>query len=148
MMKIFSLMMLAFLIMTLSNCSDKKININPNKPNELISWPMDWSLYLNQKVTIEGTAVDAKLGAQLLGQGPEIWIDGLDSWPEGFYLGGRQGKLLRVTGIVIERNDLPVFVSDEKEAQKTGIPVNKESDLEKARKRFLLKDAKWEVISK
>lgn len=148
MMKIFFLAMLTILVMTFGNCSDKKINLNPSKPSELISWPKDWSLYLNQKVTIEGTAVDAKLGAQLLGSGPEIWIDGLDAWPAGFYLGGRQGKLLYVTGIVIERSDLPVFVAKEGEIQKTGIPVNKESDLAQASKRFLLKDAHWEIVKK
>ncbi|KAF0249900.1 MAG: hypothetical protein FD167_696 [bacterium] len=145
-MKIFFLTMLIILIMTSGNCSDKKINLNPSKSNQLISWPLDWSLYLNKKVTIKGTAVDSKLGALLLGQGSEIWIDGLDAWPAGFYLGGRQGKLLQVTGIVIERNDLPVFVPKEGEQPKAGIPVNKESDLTQTSKRFLRKDANWEII--
>lgn len=148
MMKIFSLMMLAFLIMTFSNCSDKKVNINPSKPSGLISWPLDWSIYLNQKVTVEGIAVDSKLGAQLLGDGADIFIDGLDSWPTGFYLGGRKGKRLYVTGTVIERSDLPAFAPTQNEVPKAGIPVNKDSDLEKARKRFLLKDAMWEIVSK
>jgi hypothetical protein len=148
MMKIFSLMMLIFLFMTFNNCSGKKININPTKPAQLISWPTNWALYLNQKVTIEGVAVDSKLGAQLIGEGADIWIDGLDYWPTGFYLGGRQGKHLRVTGIVIERNDLPIFVPGENTEQKGGIPVKKEADLEKAKKRFLLKDASWEIINK
>ncbi len=145
-MKIFFLTMLTILIMTSGNCSDKKINLNPSKSNQLISWPLDWSLYLNKKITVKGTAVDAKLGALLLGQGTEIWIDGLDAWPVGFYLGGRQGKLLHVTGIVIERNDLPVFVPKEGEQPKSGIALSKESDLTKTSKRFLLKDASWEII--
>lgn len=148
MMKIFSIMMLIFLFMTFNGCSGKKINVNPNKSGQLISWPTDWALYLNQKVMVEGTAVDSKLGAQLLGTGANIWIDGLDSWPSGFYLGGQQGKRLRVVGIVIERSDLPVFVSSENTEQKGGIPVTKQADLEKAKKRFLLKNASWEIIDK
>ncbi|MBI4852911.1 MAG: hypothetical protein HY819_14040 [Acidobacteria bacterium] len=150
MIKILSLIILTLFVMTFINCSDKKINLNPsaNKENVLISWPSDWTPYLNKKVVLEGIAIDSKLGAQLLGKDNSIWIDGLDSWPKGFYQGGSQGKLLHVTGIVIERSDLPVFVPKEGEPQKTGIPVSQESDIPKAQKRFLLKDASWETIDK
>ncbi len=73
-------------------------------------WPTDWSVHVGKLVTIEGVAIDQKLGATLTGEGEPIFIDGIDGWPDGFYLGGDRGKRVRVTGMVIERHDLPVFI--------------------------------------
>jgi hypothetical protein len=115
------------------------------RSGEVQPWPKDWSVLLGRSVTIEGTAVNAKLGALLLGEG-EIWIDGLDGWPEGFYLGGDKGKRVRVTGIVIEKHDLPVFVPKPGELPRTGMPVPEGTDLNEASQRFLLKDARWTLI--
>lgn len=109
-------------------------------------WPKDWSALLGQTVTLEGTAADAKCGAMLVGETGMIWIDGLDGWPVGFYDGGTQGKRLRVTGTVIERDDLPVFVQKPGEAVPAGIAVHSEAELQKAKWRFLLKDARWTVV--
>lgn len=145
-MKLLFISLIAVLAMSLSNCANNKPVNNINSGASLIAWPMNWANYLNKEITVEGTAVDAKLGALLIGDGPDIWIDNLDAWPTGFYLSGRQGKKLRVTGLVIEKDDLPVFVPKETESPKAGIPVDKESDLEKMKKRFLLKDAKWIVL--
>jgi hypothetical protein len=112
-----------------------------------MAWPKDWSKHLGQTVTLEGTAANAKLGALLLaGDGESIWIDGLDQWPEGFYSGGSKGKRVRVTGTVIKRDDMPVFVQKPGEPLREGIPVQSEEELEKAKWRFLLKDAKWTVL--
>ncbi len=79
---------------------------------------------------------------------PVIYIDGLDSWPDGFYLGGDNGKRVRVTGTIIKRSDLPVYIEDKNEPIKQGIPVPPGSDLKKMSQRFLLKDAKWVVLDK
>ncbi len=147
-MKLIYVIYIAIFAMSFFGCSNNKPITKINKSDQLILWPKDWSIYLNQKVMVEGTAVNAKLGAMLIGEGPEIWIDALDAWPEGFYLGGREGKKLRVTGIVIERTDLPAFVTQEGQEQKSGIPVKNNTDLEKAQKRFLLKDATWVVVEK
>jgi len=66
---------------------------------------------LGQLVTVEGVAQDAKLGAMLLiGGSRTIWIDSLDAWPPE-----ARGKRVRVTGKLIERSDLPVFVQREGE---------------------------------
>ncbi len=111
-----------------------------------MAWPKDWSGHVGQTVTLEGRAVDAKIGALLQGQGGAIWIDGLDSWPEGFYSGGDQGKRLRVTGTVIKKDDLPVIVQKPGELPRAGIPVQSEEELERAKWRYLLKDAKWTVL--
>lgn len=92
------------------------------------AWPKDWSGHIGQTVTLEGTAANVKLGAFLQGRDGEIWIDGLDSWPEGFYSGGDQGKRLRVIGMVIKKDDLPVFVQKPGELPREGIPVASEKD--------------------
>jgi hypothetical protein len=70
-----------------------------------------------------------------------IWIDGLDAWPAGL-----RGKRVRVTGKVIERADLPVFVHRDDEPEMAGMPVPPGTDLEKARRRFLLTEARWNVV--
>jgi hypothetical protein len=111
-----------------------------------MAWPKEWSGSVGQRVTLEGTAGNAKLGALLQGEGNSIWIDGLDSWPEGFYSGDDRGKRLRVSGTVITRDDLPVFVQKLGELPQAGIPVSSEEEREKAKWRFLLKDVNWTVL--
>lgn len=106
-------------------------------------WPEDWSVLVGQTVTLEGKAVNAKLGAMLQGEGQSIWIDGVDSWPSGYYQGGDQGKKLHVTGTVIKKGDLPVFVQKPGDPIRSGMPVASEDEAERARWRYLLKDAKW-----
>jgi hypothetical protein len=65
---------------------------------------------------------------------------------DGYYLGGEQGKRVRVTGTVIERHNLPVFIPRKDELPVQGIPVPEGTDLHKASRRFLLQDAKWVVV--
>jgi hypothetical protein len=107
------------------------------------AWPSDWHPLLGQQVTVDGIAANAKLGATLLHDGASIWIDGVESWPEGFYRGGSDGQMLRVTGTVIERNDLPAFVKDASKPEMQGIPVANEAEAAKQSHRYLLKDATW-----
>ena len=107
-------------------------------------WPRDLSAALGRSVTIEGAAVNMKLGAVVQGEGGRIWIDGLDRWPEGYYMEGDQGKRVRVTGTVIERHDLPVrYPFEEGELPYAAIIVPEGTDLYAASRRFLLKDASW-----
>lgn len=114
--------------------------------HELAAWPPDWSIYLGRRVTLAGIALDAKSGALLRGDGAEIWIDGLDAWPPGYYLGGQQGRRVRVTGTVITRADLPIFVDEPGALPNSGIPVPPGTDLEQAAKRYLLQGATWELL--
>jgi hypothetical protein len=111
------------------------------------SVPERWGDRRGQRVTVEGTAVDAMAGAMVLRDdgGESIWIDGLDHWPKGYYRGGDDGRHVRVTGIVIERDDLPALVEQPGE-QKQGIPVKSEAELAGARHRYLLTDAKWSPL--
>lgn len=115
-----------------------------------MSWPEDWSKHLGHTVTVEGLAANAKLGALLMGESKgAIWMDGMDSWPAGFYTRNHEGKdvykRVRVTGVVIERGDLPVFIQ-RGDIQQQGMPVPPGTDLEAASKRYLLTDVRWTVI--
>ena len=75
---------------------------------------------LGRSLTVEGRAVNAKLGAQLVGDGFTVWIQGLSTWPEGYWSMGQPGKKLRVTGILVEDHALPVFRADMERALATG----------------------------
>ena len=102
--------------------------------------------YLGEFVTVKGITINAHLGAFLRKEkeGLNIWIDGLNSWPDGFYQGGLNGKTLKVTGTLIEKYDLPVFIPDKNDTlAKHGIPLPVGTDLKKASHRYLLKNAKW-----
>lgn len=106
-----------------------------------------WESQLGQRVTVEGIAVNAKLGPCLLTSDGKllIWIDGLEAWPRGWYRGGNDGTRLRVSGRIIRRRDLPVFIEHEG-PQSAGMPMPKGTDLKKAGIRYLLQEATWEVI--
>jgi len=114
-------------------------------PQVIEDAPRGLAAMLDREVTLEGTAVDQKLGAVLLTDDGTVWIDGLESWPSGYYKGGRDGKRLRVKGRLVEREDLPVFEAPKPgEPQKAGMPVPPGTDLRKASRRYLLTQASWE----
>jgi hypothetical protein len=139
---------LCLLIANACGCSQHQ-PVSPSAPDQrerVIAWPKEWSEYVGQTVTVEGTAANAKLGAFLLGKQESIWIEGLDAWPEGFYSGGDQGKRVRVMGTVIRKDDVPVFVQKPGVPLPQGIPVASEEEREKAKWRYLLKDARWSVL--
>ncbi len=140
--------MLCLLLAALAGCSERPTasSFSSEVEDRPMAWPKDWSKHLGQKVTLEGTAANAKVGPLLEGDGEAIWIDGMDEWPQGFYTGEGKGKRLRVSGTVITRDDLPVFVQKPGELPRAGMPVKNEDDLEKAKWRFLLKDATWVVV--
>ena len=99
---------------------------------------------LGKQVVLKGWAVDRKGGAVLVTDDDvHVWIDGLDSWPEGFYRGGDRGKRLRVTGTLDQDHGLPVFVPKEGEPIPQGVPVPEGTDLDEASKRFVLRNATW-----
>jgi hypothetical protein len=87
-----------------------------------------------------------KLGAVLvLENGQRIWMDEMSSWPSGYYT-EKESKSAQVTGVLIERYDLPVFVPSNDSIVQQGIPVPKGTDLKEASHRYLLKDFKWNEI--
>ena len=107
--------------------------------------PRDWSAVAGQRIVVDGTAANAKRGALLETETGTVWIDGLESWPEGYYEGDGTGKRLRVTGTVVERHDLPVFERRPGEPEMQGIPAAPGTDLHAASKRYVLTDATWEM---
>lgn len=117
----------------------------PPPQTALTAWRTDWSELVGRTVTLEGTAADAKLGALLLGGEGAIWIEGVASWPDGFWAGG-QGTRLRVVGTVIRKDDLPVFAPQPGEPAPAGIPVESGQELEKAKRHYLLRNATWTVV--
>jgi hypothetical protein len=103
--------------------------------------PSVWASKLGQTVTVEGDAQNAKLGALLETSQETVWIDGMQAWPDGI-----MGQRVRVTGRVIERRDLPVFVRRKGEPEIQGMPVPAGTDLDAASRRFLLADARWQRV--
>jgi hypothetical protein len=116
---------------------------SPDSRPTSVAW--DWAAHLGETVTLEGFAIDRKFGAQLWTERGDVWIDNLPRWPEGFYSGGDKGKRLRVTGTLIKRDDMPVFVQKLGGVVPQGIAVT-EQELEQAKWRYLLQDANWTVL--
>jgi hypothetical protein len=96
---------------------------------------------LGQPVTLEGVAETRKLGAALRGNGFEVWIDRMDEWPAG-----APGRKVRVTGVLEERHDLPVYIQKAGEPAVAGIPVPEGTDLRQASRRYVVREAKWSLI--
>jgi hypothetical protein len=144
----FVIVSLGLLLANACGCSQQQITSprDPSPEDPVMGWPKDWASLVGNRVTLEGKAVDAKIGALLQGENGMIWIEGLDSWPVGFYTGGDSGTKLRVIGTVIKKDDLPVFIQKPGEPLKSGMPVKSEEELEKAKWRYLLKDARWTVL--
>lgn len=109
-------------------------------------WPKDWSTHLGESVVLEGVGANAELGALLQEDGLSIWIEGLEAWPPEFEFAANRGKPIRVSGTVIKKDDLPVFVVRRDEPQRAGIPVQSEKDFQTANWRYLLEDAEWTVL--
>src|SRR5438552_13730303 len=87
---------------------------NPEQSKEIPksdTWANDWAELLGQEVTLEGTAVNGKAGALLMSDDEaSVAMHGLDAWPEGYQEVGDKRKRVRVTGTVILKHDLPVFI--------------------------------------
>jgi hypothetical protein len=95
---------------------------------------------LGRRVTLVGRAINTKLGAVLMGRDFAVYIDGLQSWPEGYYRG--RGRRLRVSGILVS-GQLPVFVRVPGEPEMQGIPVAPGEDTPARRHRYVLRNATW-----
>lgn len=102
---------------------------------------------VGKTVVVTGKTVNAKLGALLItNDGHFIWMDNMDQWPEGYYLGDENCKTVKVKGRLIRKYDLPVFIEEKDSPSQSGIPVPEGTNLKKASRRFLLKKATWEVL--
>lgn len=107
--------------------------------------------YVGKKVTIIGKSTNEKVGATItLTNGKRIYIEDFDSWPKNYYLGENQSKTVKITGILIEKYDLPIQEYPDTDSTsflvKQAIQVPKGTDLKKASHRFLLKNVSWKII--
>lgn len=91
-----------------------------------------WTPFLGERITVEGTARNAKLGALVQMKHVAIWVDGLESWPGEW----PAGTPVRVTGVVIQRDDMPVVHPNGPVSG--GVPGSST--------RFLLQDPEWERL--
>ncbi|WP_046755655.1 hypothetical protein [Kordia jejudonensis] len=86
-----------------------------------ISSDRDFSKLLGKRITVEGTAANTKFGALVItNDNASIWIDKLESWPAQYNAEGDNGKTVIVTGVIIEKFDLPVVVNKNGQSSKTS----------------------------
>lgn len=107
--------------------------------------------YVGKKITITGKSTNEKIGATVtLSNGKRIYIEDFNRWPKNYYLGENQSKTVKITGILTERNDLPILEYPDTDSTsflvKQAIQVPKGTDLKQASHRFLLKNVSWKII--
>lgn len=125
---------------TMQSGNDTGVRIE--KPKEEDLKPL-----IGKKITVTGKTVNVKLGAQLILEGGAIiWMDGMEGWPVGFYEYEMQAKTVKVTGVLIEKHDLPVFIGDENGAIQQGMPIPEGTGIKEASQRYVLKKYKWVAI--
>jgi len=103
----------------------------------------DPSAWNGRCVTAEGYAQAQKIGALLNLGGPTIGVffeSGESQWTVPL------GVRVRVQGRVAERADLPVFVQEPGEPIMQGMSVPAGTDLEQARRRFVIEQAEATVL--
>jgi hypothetical protein len=103
---------------------------------------------IGKRITVKGKTVNLKGGAALiLENGTQIWMDDMESWPLGYFINEQDTKIVKVSGILIERNDLPVFIyKDNDSLIQQGIPMPEGTDLNKASHRFVFEKYEWVVV--
>jgi hypothetical protein len=104
-------------------------------PSDVINLKnVDLKEFVGRKITIVGKTVNMKLGA------------GMDSWPQGYYT-EKESKSAQVTGILIERYDLPVFIPSSNDSTiMQGISVPKGTDIKEAKHRYIITRYTWNEI--
>lgn len=106
-----------------------------------ISSSKELTAYIGKQVEIEGVTEDRKIGPALCCNDVVIWVDGLEKWPAEC-----ERRHVRVTGILEEHYDLPVFIQRANEDPIQGIPVPEGTDLHEASRRWVVRDARWIVV--
>lgn len=103
----------------------------------------DPSVWNQRCVIAQGYAQGQKIGAIINLGGPTLGVifdDGESQWTVPL------GARVRIEGTVTERADLPVFVQDPNEPIMQGMPVPPGTDLEQARRRWVIEHARATMI--
>ena len=112
---------LLIVLLVLSSCST-------NEDTET-SIDREFNIQIGKRITIEGEAANTKFGALvIINDDTSVWIDGLDSWSPEYYTDENDGEIVRVTGTIIERYDLPVYIKRSGEPGRPGMPVSAGTD--------------------
>jgi hypothetical protein len=115
-------------------------------PSELTAIP-ELESRLSQRITFEGLAVSTKTGAVLKVGDYILYMDGMDSWPDGWFAGDGKEQKVIVTGTLVKRYDLPVFIQEEGAPTMSGMPMPPGTDLHDAARRYLLTDFTYERVT-
>jgi hypothetical protein len=134
--KISAVLFLAVVGCAFSHLQSSNDSTGPTPPTP---WQTEWTAFVGKTVTVEGHVGLAVLGPIVTSgrddQHP-FYIMGHDRWPDDCYDQHGHPKLVRVTGTVIKRTDIPAY----EHLIDLPDPTNPRAW------RFLLKDAKWVVL--
>lgn len=107
---------------------------------------IDWARYEGECVQVEGWAGGQKIGPLLIAPRGSVAVALSDPRGDQAWWALPSGARVRVTGTVTRRADLPVFIPKPGEPAVQGIPVPPGTDLEAARRRFVLERARVTVV--
>lgn len=107
----------------------------------------DWAAHVGERVRVVGQATYERTpewGAAAGAGDGLLWVEGVARWPFDF----PHDKTLLVTGVLSQAHDVPVFRYVKGQAFGDGLPVPEPYDLKEASRRFVLREATWELIGK
>jgi hypothetical protein len=117
----------------------------PTSPSgiDMSNTDFDPSVWNQRCVIAQGYAQAQKIGAMINLGGPTLGVilpDGESQWSVPL------GVRVRIEGRMVQRADLPVFVADPDEPMMQGMPVPPGTDLEQARRRWVIEATSATVI--
>jgi hypothetical protein len=134
------------LVCCLSACQEKKVQAPIIEPDP-VELHLDWSPLISKTVTVQGIAQNRTLGATVSAEHGVIWIDDFSGWPKEIYPSIKSQTRVRVTGTLLKRDDMPVYlVEPDDPSIRAGIAVDSKEELERLKWRYLLKDVSWSVV--
>jgi hypothetical protein len=117
----------------------------PRVPQSREPQALGWGEYRDACVVLEGYVGGEKIGPRLAAGARSIALR-LDTSGEQAWNALPAASRVRVRGVVRERADLPVFVVPPDGPVEQGIPVPEGTDLEKARRRYVLEEAQVTLL--
>jgi hypothetical protein len=115
----------------------------PKIPPDVRVLAHPWDDHIGKKIVTHAMCCyrDGTHGASVEVRNRRIYIDGLDAWPDS--VAGKEAVL--ITGTLTKAADFEVFRYREGKPFEGGLPVPEPHSLDKARERYVLKDATWQV---
>jgi len=107
----------------------------------------NWAAHVGERVRVVGQASYERTpewGAAVKAGDGRLWVEGVERWPFDFPV----GHVLLLTGVLSQAHDVPVFRYVKGQPFGDGLPVPEPFDLKDASRRFVLREATWELIAK